>query len=70
MLETTVSNITARIEKYNNDYVDGIHSQPNVYLQRFLINRSATHAGLLGENFPAIFFQNFPPFSFKFPAIF
>lgn len=50
MLETTTKNINSKIEKYNNDWMDKIPAQPNTFMQRHLINRSPTYAGLLECN--------------------
>lgn len=50
MFEVTVENIVKRIDKYNNDWSNQIIVHPNTYLNRNLINRSATHGGLLECN--------------------
>lgn len=50
MFERTMENIKRKIENYNNEWSSKIVSQPATYLQRYLINRSPTHGGLLECN--------------------
>lgn len=50
MLEITTLNINSKMEKYNYDWMDSLLPQPNLYLQRNLLNRSSTYAGLLECN--------------------
>lgn len=50
MYNSTIENITKRIEGYHSKWNSEINAQPNTYLTRFLINRSPTHGGLLECN--------------------
>lgn len=50
MYSSTTDNIMKRIEGYHTYWTSQISQQPNVYLTRFLINRSPTHGGLLECN--------------------
>lgn len=51
MYDTTHANITRKIKKYNDDWIDGLmDTTATSYLNRSLICRSSTHAGLLECN--------------------
>ncbi|KAG5676022.1 hypothetical protein PVAND_005877 [Polypedilum vanderplanki] len=50
MYQSTVENIMKRIESYHIEWTSKLSQQPQLYLSRFLINRSATHGGLLECN--------------------
>lgn len=50
MYELTMENVRKKIEDYNNEWSSQINPQPLVTLSRSLINRSATHGGLIECN--------------------
>lgn len=50
MYEKTYANVKNKIDDLYNEWSSSIDSQPANYLSRFLINRSATHGGLLECN--------------------
>lgn len=50
MFEKTADNVRRKIEDYNNEWSSQICPQPASYFNRFLINRSPTHGGLIECN--------------------
>jgi dynein heavy chain, axonemal len=50
MYDLAIENIRKRIENYNNEWSSNLNPQPVNYLNRFLINRSPTHGGLIECN--------------------
>lgn len=51
MYDTTYANITRKIDKYNDDWIESLMDKTaSSYLNRSLICRSSTHAGLLECN--------------------
>lgn len=50
MFQKAANNVRAKVEDYNNEWCSKISPQPPTYFNRFLINRSPSHGGLIECN--------------------